>query len=80
MDRNDFKEESFSVWFEELLSCVQRENVYSNTLLFLHIGEVFKCEGPHRGSPESISLHDRLQAGPDKETDRHISEHNYEAA
>ncbi len=34
------------------------------------MGEVFKREGPHRRSPESIGLHDRLQASPDKETYR----------
>lgn len=42
------------------------------------MGEVFKCEGPHRRSPESIGLHDCLQASPDKETYRErycISEH-----
>lgn len=62
-----------------LFSPVQTEIVTSHTLLFLHIGEVFKCEGPHRRSPESIGLHDRLQASPDRERqmqrETEISEH-----
>ena len=41
--------------------------MHVHTLLFLHIGEIFKRECPHRRSPESIGLHDRLQAGPDGE-------------
>lgn len=50
-----------------------------HTLLFLHVGEVFKCEGPHRRSPESISLHDRLQTSPDRDTyrERKIIEHTH---
>lgn len=40
---------------------------YTHTLLFLHVGEVFKREGPHRRSPEGIGLHDGLQASSDKE-------------
>lgn len=36
------------------------------TLLLLHVGEVFKREGSHRGSPEGVGLHDGLQAGPDR--------------
>lgn len=40
------------------------------TLLFLHVGEVFKCEGPHGRSPESIGLHDGLQTSSDKENKR----------
>lgn len=41
------------------------------TLLLLHVGEVFEGEGSHRGSPESVGLHDGLQASPDrhKQTD-----------
>lgn len=42
----------------------------SHTLLFLHVGEVFEREGPHGRSPESIRLHDGLQAGSDKESER----------
>lgn len=37
------------------------------TLLLLHVGEVFKREGSHRGSPEGVRLHDGLQAGPDRQ-------------
>lgn len=39
----------------------------SHTLLFLHVGEVFEREGPHWRSPESIGLHDGLQASPGEE-------------
>lgn len=42
-------------------------NVHLHTLLFLHISEIFKRESPHRRSPESIGLHDRLQASPDRD-------------
>lgn len=65
----DFQEENVSVEFDVALSPAPRDNVHLHTLLFLHIGEIFKRECPHRRSPESIGLHDRLQAGPDKQTD-----------
>lgn len=39
----------------------------THTLLFLHVGEVFKREGPHRRSPEGVGLHDGLQTSSDKE-------------
>lgn len=48
-----------------------------HTLLFLHVGEVFKREGPHGRSPESICLHDGLQTGSDKENKRDYSRHTH---
>lgn len=49
--------------------------VHLHTLLFLHISEIFEREGPHRRSPESVGLHDRLQASPDRDTQKERNVH-----
>lgn len=61
---------SFSARSEE--HGAARASVGRRTLLLLHVGEVFKREGSYRGSPESVGLHDGLQASPDrhKQTDK----------
>lgn len=48
-----------------------------HTLLLLHVGEVFECEGPHGRSPESICLHDGLQTSSDRESKRDYSRHTH---
>lgn len=45
-------------------------SVCPHTLLLLHVGEVFEREGPHGRSPESIRLHDGLQPGSDRDSER----------
>lgn len=48
-----------------------------HTLLLLHVGEVFKCEGPHGRSPEGICLHDGLQTSSEKDNKRDYLTHTH---
>lgn len=67
--------ENFSVSFEK--HGAAWASLGRRTLLLLHVGEVFKREGSHRGSPEGVGLHDGLQASPDrhKQTDKLFQKH-----